>query len=65
MYLKTVTPLSFKIKKNTGVTLSKILLCTDNLKKVVAVLGKSDESRIDLSCKVGDFSLGYITIIGS
>jgi CheY-like chemotaxis protein len=63
--LKDCHPAFIQNKKSTGVTLSKILLCTDNLKQVAAVFGKSDEERIDLSCKVGDFSLGYITIIGS
>jgi CheY-like chemotaxis protein len=62
--LKDCQPAFVQNNKNAEVTLSKIL-CTDNVKKVAAVLAKSDEQRIDLSCKVGDFNPGFITIIGS
>lgn len=63
--LKDCQPAFIQKKGQADVTFAKILLCTDNLKQVTAVLGKSDEQRIDLSCKVDNFSLGYITIIGS
>lgn len=62
--LKDCQP-AFNLKTNKEVTFSKMLLCTDNLKQVAAILSKSDEQRIDLSCQVDDFSLGYITVIGS
>ena len=63
--LKDCEPAFVKSKKQAEITLSKVLLCTDNLKQVAAVLGKSDEERIDLSCQIPDFNTGYITIIGS